>query len=90
MATGSVVSAEGSEVIPSALNLNSGAGLAQLSDILAGKVFVGSSGSPSKEDRILYGALKNLGAATLRSYPAVRSYFNTVAQFTEEARQSWQ
>lgn len=89
-AVGPVVSAIGSAVIPSSLNLNSVEGLAQLKDVLKGKAFVGPTGSPSKEDRILFALLRKVDSAVLKSSPTVLSYYNTIAQFTEATRESWQ
>mmetsp|Transcript_4289 Transcript_4289/g.6420 ORF Transcript_4289/g.6420 Transcript_4289/m.6420 type:complete len:675 (+) Transcript_4289:33-2057(+) len=87
---GPVVHALGCTVVPPTVNLNSLEGLQQLESALQGKIFASSTGVPSKDDRALYDALKVVSPVLLKSSPTVRSYYATVAQFTESTRLSWQ
>lgn len=72
---------------PAGLNLNCTEGLQQLNGLLTGKPFV--SNAPSKGDRELFQALKKVDSSLLKGAPAVRSYLNSIAQFTEASRLSW-
>lgn len=84
---GPPVKLSGSKLFPD-VNIASLEGLQKVKDALAGKSFLKEL--PSREDAVLYTALKSLPMEAIRSVPAVASYFGTISQFSKEVRESWQ
>ena len=84
---GPPVKVSGSKLLPD-VNVASQEGLQKVKEALAGKSFLQEL--PSREDALLYAALKALSTEALRSVPAVASYFGTISQFSEAVRESWQ
>lgn len=84
---GAPVRATGSTLLAEA-NLNSAEGLTQLASLLHGKLFLQGQ-SPSKEDHVVATALSQVSSALLKTHPVVRGYYNTVSQFTNSARTTW-
>ena len=69
-------------------NLGSAEGLAALTAKIAGKTFI--TGSPSKEDALVYTALSAYPSADLKkAAPKVTAWFNTIGQFAAHVRNSW-
>ena len=70
------------------VNLGSPEGLQVLKSKIAGKIFL--SGSPSKEDAIVYTALSTYPSGELKkASPEVNAWYNTIGQFAEHIRSSW-
>lgn len=70
------------------VNIGSAEGLTAVSTKLAGQSFL--TGSPSREDTLLFDALGQIPVGYLRgSFPAVYAYYCTLSQFTDATRESW-
>lgn len=87
MPSGLSVIATGSTLFAN-VNLGSSEGLEILKSKIAGKLFL--TGSPSKEDALVYLALTKLPSGVLRKLSsAVYGWYSSIGQFAEHVRNSW-
>ncbi len=69
------------------VNLGSAAGLEAAGAVVAGKLFL--TGSPSKEDLLLFQALAALPVSWVKTSRAVFGWFQNISQFSSTVRESW-
>jgi lysyl-tRNA synthetase class 2 len=72
-----------------AVETNETNNLKELNQRLTGRNFLSESHSPGHEDSVAYGSLVKMNRCTLKRFPVVNAYFNTISQFSEEVRNSW-
>jgi hypothetical protein len=72
------------------VNLNSVSGMEKLVLSLNEKRFLTCSQFASKEDALVFSFLKKVSKPLINKNPVVLNYFNSIAQFTENIRNSWQ